>query len=52
MDYKAIIEGLNDEAVINLMKRLGADRYEDKGTHLIFPTICHNVDSSEASMIL
>ena len=52
MDYKAIIEGLNDEAVINLMKRLGADRYEDKGTHLIFPTICHNVDSSEASMKL
>ena len=52
MDYKAIIEGLNDEAVINLMKRLGADRYEDKGTHLIFPTICHNLDSSEASMKL
>ena len=52
MDYKAIIEGLNDKAVISLMERLGVDRYEDKGTHLIFPTICHNVDSSEASMKL
>ena len=34
------------------MQALGADRYEDRGTHLIFPTICHNEDSDSASMKL
>ena len=36
MDYKAIIEGLNDKAVISLMERLGVDRYEDKDTFISF----------------
>ena len=34
------------------MQRLGADRYEEKEDSVIFPTICHNIDSSEASMKL
>jgi hypothetical protein len=34
------------------MTKLGADRWKDEGTHIIFPTICHNVDASEASMKL
>ena len=52
MDYAKIISGLNDDAIIHLMQELGADRYEDRGDFIIFPTICHNVDSSEASMKL
>lgn len=35
-----------------MMRILGADRYEDRGTHLIFPTICHNEDADSASMKL
>ena len=52
MDYKEIVDNLDTESVINLMIKLGVDRYEDKETHIIFPTICHNVDASEASMKL
>ena len=52
MDYAKIIENLNTDAVIHLMTELGADRYDDRGDYIIFPTICHNEDSSEASMKL
>lgn len=52
MDYKDIIDNLQPNSIIELMKRLGADRYKDEGGHIVFPTICHNVDSSEASMKL
>ena len=52
MDYEKIMENLDVDSVISLMQKLGADRYVDKGTHIIFPTICHNVDSAEASMKL
>lgn len=52
MDYKEIIDNLQISSVIDLMRRLGADRYRDEGNHIIFPTICHNVDASEASMKL
>lgn len=34
------------------MEELGADRYQRSGNSIIFPTICHNHDSSEASMKL
>ena len=52
MDYAKIIENLNTDAVIHLMTELGADRYDDREDYIIFPTICHNEDSSEASMKL
>lgn len=52
MDYKEIIDNLKIESVIELMKRLGADRYKDEEGQIIFPTICHNIDASEASMKL
>ena len=42
MDYKEIIENLRDDSVIELMKKLGCDRYINNETHIIFPTICHN----------
>ena len=52
MDYKEIIDNLKDSAVIDLMKKLGADRYKEEDTHIIFPTICHNENADEASMKL
>lgn len=52
MDYQGIIDNLKIESVIELMQKLGADRYKDEGTHIIFPTICHNEHSDEASMKL
>ena len=44
MDYKAIINKLTNESVIELMKKLGADRYVEKDDYIIFPTICHNIN--------
>lgn len=52
MDYKGIIDNLQINSVIELMRRLGADRYREEENQIIFPTICHNVDASEASMKL
>lgn len=52
MDYEEIIKNLQIDSVIELMFKLGVDRYIDKGSYLIFPTICHNIDSAEASMKL
>lgn len=52
MDYQAIIDNLTPDSVIKLMQRLGADRYEDKGGYIIFPTICHNESAADASMKL
>ena len=52
MDYREIIDNLKDSAVIELMTKLGADRYKEEDTHIIFPTICHNENAAEASMKL
>lgn len=52
MDYKTVIDNLKISSVIELMKKLGADRYKEEENQIIFPTICHNEDSSEASMKL
>ena len=52
MNYEEIIENLKPDAVISMMLKLGADRYEDREKYIIFPTICHNTDASEASMKL
>lgn len=34
------------------MQQLGADRYENNDNYILFPTICHNLNASEASMKL
>ena len=52
IDYQIIIEELEDNKIIALMQSLGADRYKETDKAIIFPTICHNEDSSEASMKL
>lgn len=45
-------KSLTDEDIIKLVLELGADRYENKEDYIIFPTICHNLNSEEASMKL
>lgn len=52
IDYQAIIEELEDDKIIALMQSLGVDRYKETDKAIIFPTICHNEDSSNASMKL
>lgn len=49
IDYEEIIRNLKEDKVIELMHQLGADRYEDSPKALIFPTICHNESSDDAS---
>ena len=52
MDYNEIISNLDVDSVVSMMEKLGAENHIDRGTHIIFPTICHNIDASEASMKL
>lgn len=52
MDYSQIIESLKVDKVITLMNQLGAEKYIEREGYIIFPTICHNVNPSEASMKL
>ena len=45
-------KSLTTENIITLVTSLGADRYDDKENYIIFPTICHNENSEDASMKL
>lgn len=48
-DLKEIINNLTSENVITIMARLGAEPYKETDDEIIFPTICHNEDASQAS---
>ena len=52
IDYQGIIDNLSTEKIIQLMSKLGVDDYIEKPGYIIFPTICHHEDASEASMKL
>ena len=52
LDYKELIDSLDDEKIISLMQHLGADHYIIQDKAIVFPTICHNVNADEASMKL
>ena len=52
IDYQSIVEQLDTDKVIQLMETLGVDSYVRRPGYVIFPTICHNEDASEASMKL
>lgn len=52
LNLTKIAHELTDEQVIELVTELGADRYENKEDCIVFPTICHNIDSAEANMKL
>lgn len=51
-ELKELINNLSDSEVVEIMTSLGADRYQKSGNAIIFPTICHNHEASEASMKL
>ena len=52
IDLKKLKEQLTPEDIIELVTYLGADRYYQRKGCIIFPTICHNIDSEEASLKL
>jgi hypothetical protein len=52
VDYREIIDNLKTSSVIDLMKKLGADRYREEADYVLFPTICHNESADDASMKL
>lgn len=51
-DFQNLINNLDEEKIIKLMTKLGADRYKETDEAIIFPTICHNTNSADASMKL
>lgn len=52
MKIKELKESLTPQDIIDILESLGVDRYSAKEEYVIFPTICHNIDSKEASMKL
>lgn len=52
MNYLDLLNQLTTQDIIELMTRLGADRYKEIEEAVLFPTICHNIDSEEASLKL
>lgn len=45
-------KSLTGDNIIDIVTSLGADRYVDKISYIVFPTICHNECSEDASMKL
>ena len=41
-ELKDLVNSLTNEEIIEIMTKLGADRFEETGNAIIFPTICHN----------
>ncbi len=52
IDYQGIIEQLNTDRIIELMEKLGVETYARRPGYVIFPTICHNEDATQASLKL
>lgn len=48
IDYQSIIEQLDDNRVMAMLDKLDIP-YQDKGSYLLLPTICHNSSADEAS---
>ena len=48
MDYKEIVEELNEEKVINLLEKLEIP-YQNKDDYILCKTMCHNTDPDESS---
>jgi hypothetical protein len=52
MNCYDLVNQLTPKDIIELMTKLGADRYKETKDAILFPTICHNIDSDEASLKL
>lgn len=48
IDYQKIVEELDDNKVKQLLDHLNIP-YEDRGSYILMPTICHNTDANDAS---
>ena len=48
IDYQEIIEQLDDEKVKRLLNSLDIP-FEDRGSYMLLPTVCHNADADSAS---
>lgn len=51
-ELKDLVNSLTNEEIIEIMTKLGADRFEETGNAIIFPTICHNHSAAESKMKL
>ena len=51
IDYQEIIEQLDDNRVMNMLDKLDIP-YQDKGSYLIMPTVCHHASIDDASLKL
>ena len=47
-NYKELVDTLDEEKIKNLLDKLDIP-WQDKGSHLICKTACHNIDLDEAS---
>lgn len=52
LTLKELVDSLTTERVIELVTEFGSDEYVDKGSYIVFKTICHNIDPADASMKL
>ena len=52
IDLEKLQKDLTKEEIIDIVTQLGADRYKEFDSYIIFPTICHNEASEDASMKL
>lgn len=52
INFGDIRKQITPKQIIDLMRHLGADKYEDKEKQIVFPTICHNPADHEKSMKL
>lgn len=48
IDYKEIVENLEDERIKQLLDSFGIP-FKETDTYLVMPTVCHNEDADEAS---
>ena len=48
IDYQAIVDELDDDKVKQLLDNLNIP-FEDKGSYILMPTVCHNANVDEAS---
>ena len=42
INLQELREKLSENQIIDIVTKLGADRYEDRENCIVFPTICHN----------
>ena len=52
IDIKDFLNNLTDDDIIDIVTGLGAHTYINRESYIIFPTICHNEISEEASLKL